>query len=286
MKIGLIGLDTSHVIAFTEILNKEHKVVCGFPGAVPDFDASINRVEAFTKRLRDEFGVAIVDSPAAVAEQSDIVFITSVDGRAHRRFFEEIARFKKPTFIDKPFTTTVADAQAIIDLAAKNNIPVMSSSGLRYIDNLQEAITGEPVVGIDVYGPMQIQPTQPGLFWYGIHGIEMVVAALGVGCRRVHATTNHDVDLVVMQWADGRVATYRGSRKGHNQFGGVVHREKSRCLIDYTNTKRPPVVCMLEAIIRSLSAGKSDVPVEQTLEIVRIICAANQSRETGQPITL
>lgn len=286
LKIGFIGLDTSHVIGFTEFLNKEHKVVCGFPGAVPDFEASYGRVEGFTKRLREEFGVAIVDSPAAVAEQSDLVFISSVDGRAHRRFFEAIAKFKKPTFIDKPFTTTVADAQAIIDLAAKSNIPVMSSSSLRYVDNFQEAITGEAVVGIDVYGPMQIQPTQPGLFWYGIHGIEMVVAALGVGCRRVQATANNDVDVVVMQWADGRVATYRGARKGHTQFGGVVHREKGVRLIDYANPKRPPMACMLEAILRSLPAGKSDVPVEQTLEIVRIICAANQSRETGQPVAL
>ncbi|MCG3148657.1 MAG: hypothetical protein PCFJNLEI_02102 [Verrucomicrobiae bacterium] len=132
---------------------------------------------------------------------------------------------------------------------------------------------------------MRIRPRR-GLFWYGIHGIEMVVAAMGVGCRRVQATTHDSVDVVVMQWADGRVATYRGLRKGHNQFGGVVHREKGARLIDYANTKRPPAACMLEAIVRSLSAGKPDVPVVQTLEIVRIVCAANQSRETGQPVTL
>ena len=293
-KIGLIGLDTSHVTSFAELLSQQPsfgaKIVCGFPGGSPDFDASINRVEGFTKRLKEEFGVAILGSPAAVAEQADLVFISAVDGRVHRRLFEETVRFKKPTFIDKPFTTTVADAQAILDCAAKHGVPVMSCSSLRYADNFQAALTGDAehgrIVGIDAYGPMTIQPTQPGLFWYGIHAIEMIVAALGTGCQRVQVTTTDNYDLVVLQWSDGRSATYRGSRQAHNQFGAVIHREKSARQIDVAAAKRSPTLCMLEAILRSLSAGTSAVPVAETLEIVRIICAANQSRETGQPITL
>ena len=294
IKIGLIGLDTSHVTAFAELIKSQQvlgaQIVCGFPGGAPDFDLSKNRIEGFTKRLKDDFGVAILESAAAVAAQVDLVFITSVDGRIHRREFAEIVRFKKPTFIDKPFATTVADAQAILDLAQQNGVPVMSASALRYVDNFQAALTGDAahgrIIGIDTYGPMEIQPTQPGLFWYGIHAIEMIVAALGVGCRSVQAVATDEYDLVTFQWSEGRSATYRGLRKAHNKFGAVIHRQKVARQIDAGAAKRSMTACMLDAIIRSLPAGQSDVPIAETLEIVRVICAANQSRATGQPVTL
>ena len=292
--IGLIGLDTSHVTAFAEIL-KAHpeldaQIAYGFPGGSPDFDLSIQRVDGYTQRLREEFGVTMLASPAAVAEQTDLVFITSVDGRVHLRQFTEIIKFKKPTFIDKPFTTTIADAHAIIDLAAKNGVPIMSASALRYVDNFQAALTGDAdqgrIVGIDAYGPMEVHASQPGLFWYGIHCVEMIVAALGVGCQRAQAVTTDEYDLVSFQWSDGRSATYRGSRKAHNRFGAVIHRQKVARQIDVSLAKRPPTLCMLEVIIRSLTPGKPDVPVAETLEIVRVICAANESRITGKPVVL
>ena len=294
IKIGLIGLDTSHVTAFAEIFKTQQvpgaEITYGFPGGSPDFDLSSTRVAGYTKRLQEEFGVTMLASPAAVAEQSDLVFITSVDGRVHRRLFEEIVKFKKPTFIDKPFTTTVADAQAIIDRAAQMSVPIMSASALRYVDNFQAALTGDAeqgrIMGIDTYGPMEIQPSQPGLFWYGIHCIEMIVAALGVGCQCVQAMATDECDLISFQWSDGRSATYRGSRKAHNKFGAVIHRQKIARQIDVGAAKCPMTVCMLEAILRTLPAGKTDVPVAETLEIVRVICAANQSRTTGQPVNL
>ena len=65
--LGMIGLDTSHVIAFTNYLNNPKnetgcRVVAGFPGGSPDFPASANRVDKFTEQLRDQHGLEIVDS--------------------------------------------------------------------------------------------------------------------------------------------------------------------------------------------------------------------------------
>ena len=59
VRIGIIGCDTSHAIAFTENLNnpdaKSHvsggKVVAAFKGASPDIPASANRVEGYSKTL-------------------------------------------------------------------------------------------------------------------------------------------------------------------------------------------------------------------------------------------
>src|SRR5688572_33508762 len=91
LKIGLIGLDTSHVVAFCKCLNKasdeEHvaggQITHAFAGGSSDLELSYSRVEKFTQQVRDDFDVKILPTPQAVAEAVDLVFITAVDGRTH-----------------------------------------------------------------------------------------------------------------------------------------------------------------------------------------------------------
>lgn len=298
LNIGLIGLDTSHVEAFSRLLNVESdpghisggRIVAGYPGGTPDFDLSINRVKGFTEKLRNEFGVDILDSPEAVAERSDLVFITAVDGRAHRELFERIVAYGRPTFIDKPFVVGQADAEAVLKRASELAVPVMSCSALRYADNFQEALqAGEgrgAILGCDVYGPMEIQPPLPGLYWYGCHMVEMIVAALGPGARRVRATAARDTDVVTVEWADGRIASLRGMRGAHWKFGAILHRKEDSTLVDLSASPRPCYAGMLEAILRSLPEGRSDVPPEEMLTVVKILDAANESRQSGKAVEL
>jgi predicted dehydrogenase len=296
-RVGLIGLDTSHVMAFTKLLNnaddENHvpgaRVVAGFPGGSPDFEASISRVEGFTNELRDDFGLTIMDSPEAVAEAVDMVFINAVDGRVHRELFSRVAPFQKPTFIDKPFTTSVADAETIVQMAADQGVPLMSCSSLRYADPFVEAVADDSdgaLLAIDVYGPMSLEPTQPGWFWYGCHSAEMAVAAMGAGLKRVHAYVGDDVDVLTAEWADGRVATLRGMRSGHQRFACTLHREKNAHYADVQGGARPYYAGLLEAILRSLPNGKCDFPAEQMLDVVKLMEAANTSRESGEVVTL
>ncbi len=297
LKAGMIGLDTSHVPAFTKLFNDpkdpDHlpgvKVVVGLPGASDKFDVSYTRVDKFTKDISEQFGVEIVDSAEAVAERSDIVFITAVDGRTHRDWFERTAPFGRPTFVDKPFATTTADAKSILRLAEKSGAPVMSCSALRYAENFQAALADAEkgaIVGCDAFGPMEIRAELPGLFWYGCHAVEMMIAAMGAGCCQVRAFVNEKSDLISAEWSDGRTASIRGLRGGHSQFGIVLHREKGAQFVDITANKKPYYASLLAAVVRSLPKGRSDVPPKQMLEVVRFIEAANESRETGLAVTL
>ncbi len=299
VRIGLVGLDTSHVSAFTRILNdatsRDHvsggRVVAGYPGGSPDFEPSASRVEGFTAELRDELDVDIMDTPEAVAEASELVFITAVDARAHLELFKRVVSFKRPTFIDKPIATSLVDAKEIFRLAHEVGIPLMSCSSLRYAEPLQEALASAPqdiggIVGCDVFGPMQIQPTQPGLFWYGVHIAEMIFTIMGTGCQEVKATANDDFDLIAAIWNDGRMASFRGARRGHSKFGAVLHGEKGARYVDPSAGKKSYYASMLEVILRTLPNGKSDIPPETTLEIIQFIEAANESREMGRAVKL
>ncbi|HEX7008871.1 MAG TPA: Gfo/Idh/MocA family oxidoreductase [Phycisphaeraceae bacterium] len=292
VSIGMIGLDTSHVKAFTSLLNDpshEHhvpggRVTVAYPGGSPDFKLSIDRVAGYTAELRDTYGVRIVDRIEEVAEAADVIFIESVDGRVHAQQFASVAPFGKPVFIDKPFTTSLADAKRIADLAQQHGVTLMSCSALRFCDELQAALAQgqDDIVGCDVYGPMAEEPTQPGLFWYGIHTVEMIVAAMGVGCTRVWAVRNDQHDLITMQWADGRVASLHGLRGGHSRFGMVLHRKAGPVHVN-GSAGRPYYANLLRAAMESLPHGRSAVPLEQTLHIVQIIEAANAARQSGEP---
>ena len=294
LRIGLIGLDTSHAPAFTKLLNDDAqpyyvaggRVVAAFAGGSPDFGLSWNRVGDFTQQVRD-YDVAILDSPSAVAQHCDALIVTSVDGRVHLSQFREIAPFGKPVFIDKPFATTSADARAIAELALQHDIALMSASTLRYGQPLIEALAQSPsLIGADCSGPMELETTQPGLFWYGIHAVEMLYAAMGRGCQSVTALSSPDQEFVTGLWGDGRIGTVRGYRGGKSSFGALLHEPQTSRFVDVMTHSKPAYAGLLERVIAMFQTGTVPIEIEETLEIVRFIEAANQSRCSGQTVAL
>ncbi|KIL40383.1 oxidoreductase [Gordoniibacillus kamchatkensis] len=297
LKIGIIGLDTSHVSAFAKLLNdpaQEYhvpggRVAVAYPGGSPDFEMSWSRLPGFQKELVDSYGVSIVSSPEEVAEQCDAVLLLSVDGRVHMEQLRRIAPYRKPVFVDKPFAVRSDDACSMAALSTEFGFPMMSCSALRYAEALTEALHNAEqgaVIGADYYGPLDIQPTQPGFFWYGIHTAEMLYRTLGTGCRYVQTTTNADHDQVVGVWGDGRVGTIRGNRKGNKTFGGLVHREKGTQFVNTGAYAKPYYASLLERVMALFAGGKLDIAVGETLEIIRFLEAANESRETGKAVEL
>lgn len=295
LKIGIIGLDTSHVPAFTSLLNDTDvpfhvpggKVTAAFPGGSPDFEKSAGRVDGFTATLRDQWGVRILDTPAAVAQECDAILLTSADGRVHRAQFEAIAPFGKPVFVDKPFATTLTDAERIVEVANRHSVPLMTCSSLRYYPNLQEALAStSPLTGFDAFGPMSLEPTQPGLFWYGIHTVEMLYAAFGRGCAELNAVTTEQYEFVTARWQDGRIGTVRGNRDGNTTFGALLHTPTASRHVDASAGSKPGYAGLLEAVLPFFRTGHSPVSIEDSLEIVAFIEAANRSRATGESVQL
>jgi len=284
----MVGLDTSHVTAFAQILHDtahpHHvpgvRVVAAYPGGSPDFDLSINRVEGFTKVLREEHGVKIVDSIALLQGEGDAVFLHSVDGRVHLEQFRQIVQWGLPVFIDKPLSASSSDARAIAELAKQHGVRVMTCSAVRFGESLQQALSDEEggaITGGDFYGPMALVKALPGFYWYGIHGAEMLYATLGAGCREVQVTRQGDYDLITGIWADGRIGTVRGNRTGNNGFGGVVHRATKSRGVNLAADAKPFYAGLLEAILRFIN-GEEIIAFEESVELMRFLEAANEER--------
>lgn len=292
IKFGLIGLDTSHVVVFSDEFNdssSDHhipgaKVVTAWPGGSPDIESSIGRVPGYTKDLREKYDVAIKDSIEEVCEAADVILHTSLDGRTHLEQFKKIAPFGKPVFIDKPFALTSADAKEIFAIAAANNVPLFSSSSLRFTGALTRVVTPEnkaEVKGFDVHGPVALEVTNPGYFWYGIHITEMLFAAMGTGCRSVRAVHTEDFEQVTGIWDDGRIGTMHGNRTGNYEYHALVHFADKSVHVNTATEEKGFFVCLGEEILKFAQTKQPPVPAEETIELIRFIEAANESRENG-----
>ena len=188
LRLGMIGLDTSHVPAFAKVFNDPKapghvpggKVVAAFKGGSPDIVASASRVEGFTKQLVETHGVKLYDSIEELARNVDAILIESVDGRTHLDQFRRTLAAKKPVFIDKPFAGSLKDAVEMVRLAREAGVPIFSSSSLRFAPEpyAPKLATIGDITSAFSIGPADIEPTHPDFFWYGIHAVETLFAAM------------------------------------------------------------------------------------------------------------
>jgi len=289
IRVGLIGLDTSHVISFTKIINDANatgaladiKIVAAYPGGSPSFPPSRDRLEGFTKQVA-AMGIEIVDSIPALLKEVDVVMLESVDGSQHLEQAKLVFESGKRVFIDKPFAASLVDATAIVELSRRHAVPFFSCSGKRYQAEyaalLDEAKVGK-VMGCDVYGTSKSVPNHPDLFWYGVHGCEVLYTVLGPGCLQVTAHQTTAYEQVTGTWADGRVGTFRGIREagGKTGFGATVFTEQKIIPTTIGSDKK---ALMLE-IARFFKSGKSPIAPHTTLEIFAFMQAAEASKQVG-----
>jgi len=294
LRAGIIGLDTSHVVAFTQTLNNPKakgvlsrvRVVAAYPGGSADIPASKDRVEGFTKTLHDKYGVEIVDSIDELLKKVDVLLLESVDGRPHLEQVKPVLRAKKPVFIDKPVAGSLADAVEIYRLAKESGTPCFSSSSLRFspgIRGVRDDAKFGAILGCDAYGPCSLEPHHPDLFWYGIHGVETLFTIMGPGCESVTRLETDNAEFVTGKWKDGRTGTFRGIRKGKSDYGATVFGTKMIGPCGRNDGYEPLVV----EICKFFDSGKAPMTAEETLEIYAFMEAADESkRQGGKPVTL
>jgi predicted dehydrogenase len=294
LRAGIIGLDTSHVVAFTSLLNNpkatgilaQVRVVAAYPGGSPDIPASKDRVAGYTKDLREKYQVEIVDSIDELLKKVDVVLLESVDGRPHLEQVKPVFKAKKPVFIDKPVAGSLADASQILQLAKESGTPCFSSSSLRFspgIFGMRDNPKVGKVLGCDAYGPCSLEEHHPDLFWYGIHGVEALFTIMGTGCETVARVQTKDTELVTGTWKGGRVGTFRGLRAGKQDYGALVFGTQGIAPSGGYGGYEPLVV----EICKFFKTGKPPVSAEETLEIFAFMEAADESkRQGGAPVSL
>jgi predicted dehydrogenase len=293
IRTGIVGLD-AHAVPWTQILTnpktdpaiREMKIVAAVPAFSPDIPFSADNIKNNTQAMRD-MGVEIVDSIEAMLPKVDAVLLLSIDGRKHLEQARPVFAAKKPVFIDKPVAASLADVVRIYAMAEKSGTPMFSNSALHYSPGYV-GMRNDPrvghVLGCDAYGNnAPLEPSHPDLFYYGIHGCELLFTIMGPGCKTVSRVKTPTADLASGVWADGRLGVFRGILRGSTGFGATVFGDKGIAPAGNFAGYEP----LLVEIVKFFKTGKPPVTPEQTLEIYAFMEGADESkRQGGAPVSL
>ncbi len=286
LRVGIIGLDTSHVPNFTGAINREPadpamrncRVVAAYPYGSRDIESSVSRIPKYTAEVK-ALGLDVVESIDALLKRVDCVLLETNDGRPHLEQALQVFRAGKPVFIDKPTGSKLSEVVAIFRAAKHYGVPVFSSSSLRYSAGAQAIRGGKigKVLGCDAYSPCSLEPTHVDLYWYGIHGVESLFTCMGTGCESVQHTSTDDFECAVGVWSGGRIGTFRGIRAGQSGYGGTAFGETGIEPIGAYGGYRP----LVEVITKFFRTREVPIDPAETIEIYAFMQAAYLSKQRG-----
>jgi predicted dehydrogenase len=290
IRVGIIGTDTSHVPAFTKMLNSgpsdpDHipgaRVVAAFKGGSRDIEESAGRVDRYAEEIRTQYGVEIVPDIPTLLSKVDAVLIESLDGRPHLEQARAVIAAGKRFFVDKPLAATLEDAREISRLAKEAGVPWFSSSSLRF-GAAASQVKISKISGVVAWGP---GPTEPHhyleLAWYAIHPVELLFTLMGAGCcQAVTRTSSADSDVVVGVWKDGRIGVVRAIRP-YSDYGAVVSYGRETFVSHPKANDAADYHPLVREIVRFFQTGIPPVSNEETLEIFAFLDAAQRSKEQG-----
>ena len=240
------------------------------------------RIPGYAEALAG-YGIELVERPEQMLGRIDAVMIESQQGSRHLERARPFLEAGLPTFVDKPFAETVADADAMIALAERHGAPVLSCSALRYDPQVRAALARTEQLGsvlsADVWTAAALHPGNPGLLHYGIHGVEMLYALMGGGCRSVQYAGTEKGDVTCGVWPSGHVGTVRGLREGQYGFGAVVHYERGNEVFAVEGAAFYRE--LLKVFVEMCKTREAPLPYGVLREVIAFCGASNASRKAG-----
>lgn len=294
VRLGIIGLDTSHSIAFTKIINdkasddpqvKKFEVVAAYPYGTTVIESASKRIPQYIEEIQP-LGVKITSSIEELLGMVDCVFVETNDGHLHLEQALKVFKAGKGCYIDKPLGATLGEVLAIYEMARRYNTPIFSSSALRFASENVKIRAGKygRVKGADCYSPHHPEKTHPDFGYYGLHGVESLFTVMGTGCEYVSRIHSDEGDIVVGKWKDGRLGSFRAITTGPNVYGGTVITQKKKNIPAGTYEGYQP---LLKEILTFFETGKVPVAEEETVEIFAFMEASNLSlKRDGRYVTI
>ncbi len=287
IKVGIIGLDTSHTIQFTQRLQAPDcppdqrvegmKVVncLRFPSpfqSEPDQDKRQSQLE--------EWGVKVTTLPEETLSGADVIMLEINDPSLHLKYFRMAADTGKPVFLDKPPADTLKNARELFRIAREKKTKVFSASSLRFapqVIQLPREISRPKIGG--AIGPLGLAPAGSSIVWYGIHTVEMVQAIMGTGAKKVFARKDPMGVSGIIEYEDGRRATVQLNEGiWHYAVMGLDDKAVKFLPVDSSRLYTD----LLKKIVAFFQGGKAPVSLEESLEVQAILEALEKSVNTGR----
>ena len=288
LKVGFIGLDTSHSVEFPKRMQSPDcppdqkveglKAVTCMAFVTPFQDAK--GIADRTKQL-EAWGVKVTTSFDEAVKGVDAVMIELNDPSLHLEYFKKCSNLGLPIYLDKPMADTYKNGKEIFDLAKKKNLKVCSMSSLRFPPALEEAMKkiGKTDFGY-FHGPLGIAPAGSSIVWYGVHTFEMMVRAMGRGALNCRSVKHSNGVVVTVEYPDKKSAI-ADLQENCGSFGGTL-REKKGGVAPYVADGSRLYTDLVRELFSFLKGGPAPVPLEDTLEVMALLDTAEKSLQSGK----
>lgn len=281
IRVGVIGSENSHAMAFSRIFNQSGKYEDMRVVAVYGEEREASEV------IQKECGVELLcDHPEEMLGRVDALMVTSRDGKLHFPYVKPFLEAGLPAFIDKPVTCDPLQALELVRLAEKHGARLTGGSFVKLVSDtmkLREAANAQKaagkLVGGHVWAPVSMQNAYGNFWFYASHLVETaltifgyrpffvtaqrtdrgIAALLNYGAYAVHLTfgdENYNYGATVL----GEQVTTSGIEFGEGydleaeNFARIAHGEEPhQNAHDFIEA-----VCVMDAVQRAAESGRPE----------------------------
>lgn len=282
--ITLIGTDSSHCLAFAKLLkeqNAEWQILYAIKDYRSSLPLSIERRLPMEAEMRN-FGITIFDKLSQpIVERTDAFIIASVDASLHLSQFEEIAKFHKPVFIDKPIAYSIQTAEKIEAISSKFGTPYFSSSSLRFSASVVKATkvvknSTDKQWQVHLFGPINFKEGIPGMYWYGIHLIESLLTIFPnkfiVDDVRIDELKDN---IKIFLHAENCQCEILGDMVNFSAFRGEITSTNSHIDFDTSKDSKKLYSYLLDTMIPFFDSKINPLPFTTTKPVLQLVEAIN-----------
>ncbi len=289
-KVAVIGLDTSHSVEFIKRMQApecpEDQRVSGLRATAclrfetpfqnkDGLDARQKQLEGWGVKVTERFEEAVADCDSVMAEINDPAY--------HLEYFMKCAALGKPLYLDKPMADTIKSGREIAALAAARQLNMMSSSSLRYVTALVEACAKIPQpLQAATFGPLGKAPAGSSIVWYGVHAFEMLERAMGRGAASMTVAKDRAGVVCDVEYADGRRGVVELT-EGNYSYGGTLRGANNTAAAFVVDMSRAYTLQLVE-IEKFFRTGKAPLAIEDTVEVMAMLDAAQRAFDSGKTV--
>lgn len=301
VNLSVIGLETTHGYIYPAMINGYDPVamqanaldiVSGiFPtGGAPSVEGAriVSCYDPDPERASQVAEACLIDRVCSDISEAyegvDGVIIVAGDAASHRQLATPALNAGLPTFVDKPFTATVEDAVALIELSDRKQAALFCSSAIRFAD---QTVALRERLSATVGAPLAAHVIGTGDYAsYAVHSLEFLLSVWGGGVSALHSLGECGFDTVKLDFADGRRAVWQVCKPIDWRFHLSIYGPNGMDEASVVFADRYALFRNTAAqIVQFMVTGESPVPLADTLEIVALLAAAEQHRGGG-PVTI
>ena len=283
MRIGIIGSENTHTAAIAKTLNVDKEV--------PGFEVTHvwGETPEFAKKAAEEGAIPnIVENPTDMLGKVDAVLVDHRHGKYHLEAVRPFVEAGIPVFVDKPFTTDLKEGIAFVRMAKKLKVPITSYSAVSLQQSAEQFKADLEKIGplrsLVTSGPVDIDSQWGGVFFYGIHQVDLICNLISATPLVVSTLKNGKDAVATITYDDGSFAVMHCFKE---KWGGDFHASVVGAEGFADASLKADEKFYLTGIKRFCKMFETKVaPVAPVLYLrpVAILEAMQKSLETGRPV--